>query len=92
MIQHRVLGNDYQWLVPLRQRDLGMTGAWEEMASAQSPFLVSVASLMMLPPRLIFFCMVLMPFRKLHQLVNYTAANCVTLTFYISCIVSRLLR
>ena len=69
-----------------------MTGAWEEMTSAQSPFLVAVASLMTLPPRLLFFCMVLMRFRKLCQLVNYTVGIGITLTFYISYIVSPLLR
>ena len=64
MILCRVLENDYQRLVPLRQRGLGVTGAWEGMASLRAPFLVSVASSAM-PPRLIFFSVVLV---CLHEL------------------------
>jgi hypothetical protein len=91
MMLYRLLENDYQRLVPLWQRGLGVTEAWEDMASVQSPFLVSVASLAM-PPRLIFFSVVLMCFRELCQLVQYIAAMGIALTFYIACIVGRLLR
>ena len=57
----RVLENDYQRLVPLRQRGLGVIGGWKGMASLQAPFFVSAASSAM-PTRLIFFSVVLVCF------------------------------
>ena len=74
MILCRVLENDYQRLVPLRQRDLGVIGAWEGMASLQAPFLVSAASSAM-PPRLIYFSVVLVCFHDLYQSVKCTLSE-----------------
>jgi hypothetical protein len=68
-----------------------MIEVWESMASVQPPFLVSVASLAM-PPRQIFFSVVLICFRELCQLVQCIEAMGTSLTFCISCIVGRLLR
>ena len=69
MVLCRVLENDYQRLVPLRQRGLGVIGAWEGIASVQPPFLISAASSAM-PPRLIFFSVVLGYLHELYQSVK----------------------
>ena len=74
MILCRVLENDYQRLVSFRQRGLGVIGAWECMASLQASFLVSAASSAM-PPRLIFFSVVLVCFHELYQSVKCTLSE-----------------
>ena len=56
----RVLENNYQQLIPLRR----VIGAWENMASVQTPFLVSAAPRAMSPP-LILFSVVLVYFRRI---------------------------